>query len=63
MNNLFDLVYQIYKAIASYALNSRGILQSHQAYTGKAPTVKPLEALFQVLYQSHKNSKSHGEGY
>jgi len=60
MKNLFDPVY---KAIANYAPNSRGIPQSHQVYSGKTPSVKPHEALSQVLYQSHNDSKPHGESY
>jgi hypothetical protein len=52
--------YPVYKAIANYALNFRGIPQSHQAYSFKAPSVKPQEALSQVLYQSHNDSKPHG---
>jgi hypothetical protein len=48
--------YPAYKAIASYALNSRDIPQYHQACSGKA-------ALSQVLYQSQNNSKPNGESY
>jgi len=45
--------YPVYKAIANYALNFRGIPQSHQAYSFKAPSVKPQEALSQVLYRTN----------
>jgi hypothetical protein len=61
--SILFIKYPVYKVIANYAPNSRGIPQSYQTYSGKAPSVRPHKALSQVLYQSHNEFKPHGESY